>query len=149
MAKVRSWEGLSDSYRARLRRAGFTSESYESGASVTAARGHTATPERPERAEKNPEKYAGYIQRKVKGESPTQLRSDIKKIGKRYGIADEILAAIPPSERAEFVSDWRIANAEYKKNKSKVTADNTRARKRMDDLLDTHPEMPRELGYYH
>lgn len=56
-----SWESLSPSYRARLERGGITRQDYLSGASLSGARGHKATPERPERAEKNPEKYKDYL----------------------------------------------------------------------------------------
>lgn len=47
MAKRRNWGDISSNYRTRLERAGITRESYESGASLSAARGHANTPERP------------------------------------------------------------------------------------------------------
>lgn len=58
---ARNWDALSESYRERLERGGITRAEYQAGASVSAARGHAATPERPSRAEANPEKYAAYL----------------------------------------------------------------------------------------
>ena len=57
----RNWEGLSQDYRERLQRKGITRSQYESGISLAGARGHKATPERPERAEKHPERYEAYV----------------------------------------------------------------------------------------
>lgn len=61
---TRNWDGLSSSYRQRLERAGITRAAYERGVSVTAARGHEKTPERPERAITHPEKYKEYLSRR-------------------------------------------------------------------------------------
>lgn len=60
------WDNLSSAYRARLSRAGITKRDYESNspelrARRRAARGHATTPERPERAQRNPAKYATYL----------------------------------------------------------------------------------------
>lgn len=57
----KTWSSLSDGYRNRLERNGVTREQYESGASLEKARGHGATPEHPERAESNKEKYKDYL----------------------------------------------------------------------------------------
>ena len=57
----KAWGSLSDAYRRRLERGGIDRESYDSGASLAGARGHEKTPERPERAEREPEKYQEYI----------------------------------------------------------------------------------------
>lgn len=56
------WSALTEKYRNRLIRGGITEHSYNSGASLSAARGHASTPEHPEEAYKgkNAEKYAGY-----------------------------------------------------------------------------------------
>lgn len=43
----KGWDDLSNSYRGRLERAGFTRERYEAGESLARARGHAATPEHP------------------------------------------------------------------------------------------------------
>jgi hypothetical protein len=59
MARKR-WEDLSPPYRRRLERQGITKSGYESGVSVTGARGHARTPEKPSRASYNPVKYADY-----------------------------------------------------------------------------------------
>ena len=62
MARARSWVSLSPSYRERLTRNGINRETYESGVSLSAARGHASTPEHGLRsAQKNPQKYAAYI----------------------------------------------------------------------------------------
>jgi len=63
MANRRVWSALSQSYQTRLLRNGITQQAYESGASVTAARGHKETPEHPEDAIRNPDKYKNYRKR--------------------------------------------------------------------------------------
>jgi hypothetical protein len=62
---MRNWEGLNPSYRGRLERSGMTKSSYNSGASLAAARGHKATPEHPERASRSPDKYRDYVARRA------------------------------------------------------------------------------------
>lgn len=61
----RAWESLSPSYRARLERGGITPESYSQGVPLKGARGHAATPERPERAFRHPDLYPQYLRRRV------------------------------------------------------------------------------------
>lgn len=56
-----NWDNLSPAYRARLERGGITRQDYLSGGSLSRVRGHAKTPERPERAEQNPEKYKDYL----------------------------------------------------------------------------------------
>lgn len=63
----KGWDSLSAGVRARYERAGVTRGEYESGVSLAAARGHGRTPERPERAAKQPDSYRGYLQRKRNG----------------------------------------------------------------------------------
>lgn len=46
----KGWSTLSAGYRARLEKAGIGKKDYEGGASIQAARGHKATPERPTQA---------------------------------------------------------------------------------------------------
>lgn len=65
MANRRAWESLSEPYRLRLQRKGVTEELYGSGASLKAARGHAVTPERPQRAFRNPDIYSDYLRRRV------------------------------------------------------------------------------------
>lgn len=55
----KGWLDLSSDYRHRLERGGISRSDYERGESLSSARGHAATPERPERAESKPE-YQGY-----------------------------------------------------------------------------------------
>jgi hypothetical protein len=64
-SRRRSWDSLSPSYRARLSRGGITKARYERGDSLTAARGHSKTPEHPERAQKNPQRYRKYLQKRA------------------------------------------------------------------------------------
>jgi hypothetical protein len=64
MAGRRNWDGLSEGYRKRLKNAGVTRRQYESGVSLSKARGHEKTPERPERANRNPGKYQAYEAKK-------------------------------------------------------------------------------------
>jgi len=55
----RNWDDLSSSYRQRLDRGGITRRAYESGGSLSVARGHGRTPEHPERASE--ERYREYF----------------------------------------------------------------------------------------
>ncbi len=57
----KGWGSLSQSTRSRYERAGITESSYASGVSLSAARGHSNTPERPERAESQPDRYRKYL----------------------------------------------------------------------------------------
>lgn len=64
---ARNWDALKPSYRRRLIRKGVTREDYESGVTLSAARGHGQTPERPERAYRNEqsrERYREYLGRR-------------------------------------------------------------------------------------
>lgn len=61
MARSRDWDALSDNYRGRLERGGIGREAYLGGASLSAARGHRATPEHPRQAERNPAEFRDYI----------------------------------------------------------------------------------------
>lgn len=65
MAKRRTWSALSESYRNRLTRSGITESEFSSGASLRAARGHAATPERPKQAFRNPDLYSTYLRKRV------------------------------------------------------------------------------------
>lgn len=58
---VAKWQSLSDDYRNRLERKGYTLTRYLQGENLSAGRGHAKTPERPERALKNPGHYPEYI----------------------------------------------------------------------------------------
>lgn len=62
--RVRNWDGLGNSQRTRYQRAGISRRDYESGISLSAARGHGQTPERPERA--NETKHAAYIAKRTR-----------------------------------------------------------------------------------
>lgn len=55
----KGWSSLSSDYRSRLERGGVSRSDYERGESLSTARGHGSTPERPELAESKPE-YEGY-----------------------------------------------------------------------------------------
>lgn len=59
------WENLSASYKARLERNGITRSRYENGESLSAARGHSKTPERPARAESSPERFRDYLNKRI------------------------------------------------------------------------------------
>jgi len=51
----KGWDSLSPGYRARLERNGISKTAYAGGASIQAARGHQATPERPTQAKAFPQ----------------------------------------------------------------------------------------------
>jgi hypothetical protein len=55
----RGWNALSPGYKARLQKAGITQADYEAGQSITAARGHLHTPERPTAGNVN--KFSNYV----------------------------------------------------------------------------------------
>lgn len=55
----KGWNALSAGYKTRLQKAGITKADYEAGGSITKARGHLHTPERPSQA--NPVKHAAYV----------------------------------------------------------------------------------------
>ena len=60
---ARNWSQLSTGYRERLERGGITRQAYESGASLSAARGHGATPEKPLTSLENvPARFASYAE---------------------------------------------------------------------------------------
>jgi len=59
------WSKLSPAYRARLERGGLTRSDYLAGVPLSAARGHSQTPERPERVKWAPERYAKYTAKKL------------------------------------------------------------------------------------
>lgn len=61
-AKSRSgWSALAVSTRRRYERAGISQADYERGVSLAQARGHSRTPEHPDRAERHPGRYHGYL----------------------------------------------------------------------------------------
>jgi len=63
----RSWDSLSAMYRRRLEKNGIGRTSYQAGVPLSGARGHAGTPERPERAERKPDSYRGYLRRRGTG----------------------------------------------------------------------------------
>lgn len=59
------WDQLSPDYRRRMKRNGITREIWGTPTAIAkrqSARGHSATPERPERAVRNPGRYTGYLE---------------------------------------------------------------------------------------
>lgn len=52
MAQRKGWDELSPDYQKRLQRGGIDRTAYAAGASLKSARGHAATPEKPQRAAK-------------------------------------------------------------------------------------------------
>jgi hypothetical protein len=69
----RTWNLLSANYRRRLERAGINRQRYDAGESLSKARGHAKTPERPERALKRPDRYPEYIRKRTRtGPSDTK-----------------------------------------------------------------------------
>lgn len=155
MAKARNWQALSPAYRTRLERKGITRSTYESGFPLSAARGHKRTPERPAQAAKNPAKFSEYVTRKEMSKSDAndarKWTRELRKIANRYAGVDgfpswdELLAAIPPSERAEYVTTWKIAHAEGKAHGKQF---NSYGRQRLDELMDRYPEFDKAIGFY-
>lgn len=54
----KGWDNLSAAYRERIAKAGMTREDYEAGQSLSKARGHSKTPERP--SSFDPKKFPQY-----------------------------------------------------------------------------------------
>ena len=153
VAKPRNWQALTPTYRKRLERGGITRSDYESGSKVTSARGHARTPERPERAAKNPARYPTYLaNRKAEdGKTPSALLRQLAKFATRvdldYGYVRD---TISPSERANFLAGWQVAHAQYLQAHRVTGAPETAwARGRMDAVATFYPGSPRELGFYH
>lgn len=153
MAKERNWQSLSPAYRARLQRGGITRRQYERGASLSKARGHSKTPERPERAKRNPARYPDYAVREAvreqarKGMSDSGMRKWLKRYGDAHGI-DDILSVIKPADRASFIEGWKIANQESYRGVSSF------ARMRMDSIIAEYEDeaglfQAKLLSYYH
>lgn len=61
----RNWNALSEGYRTRLERNGISRQDYERGVSVTAARGHAQTPERPQQAARDETRFSDYLSRRA------------------------------------------------------------------------------------
>lgn len=62
---VADWDRLSPAYKQRLLNHGYTLQDYLTGASRQSARGHARTPERPERAARNPARFPEYVAKRV------------------------------------------------------------------------------------
>jgi len=61
----KGWSSLTPGYRARLERNGISESDYESGVSISSARGHARTPERPSQARDNPKQFPLYQQERT------------------------------------------------------------------------------------
>lgn len=85
----KAWRLLSDAYRKRLLRHGIDQKLYESGASLSQARGHRATPEHPQ--EVNPTKHARYVNTRAERAFPAFIYQDA---------SDEDGNGVPPFEFA-------------------------------------------------
>ena len=171
MAAKRLWSSLSPAYRKRLAASGVTAREYNRGVipagKRTKARGHAKTPEHPERAAKQPERYPEYVtKRKLPRSDPRYLRDEMHRIGKRIervggaeaaGIDKIILAAIPPEERENFIHGWNDAHDDYEKKLKAAgsfiaygqNGGSAYGRKRLDIIESSHPAYPRALGFYH
>ena len=66
-SRRRAWEGLTGTYRRRLEHQGIDRAAYDSGTSLAGARDHAVTPERPDRAERTPDRYRAYLRRRGTG----------------------------------------------------------------------------------
>src|SRR5271155_210446 len=84
-ASRKGWQQLSPGYRNRLTKAGITKRQYESGASLSRARGHAATPEHGLKdAIRNFGKYRKYITKRTRtgptARPPEEIARDINEI---------------------------------------------------------------------
>lgn len=146
MASGRKWSTLSPSYKRRLQRAGVTAREYNAGKVPSSkrkkARGHS----KEQTSASTLDRRAVRESKSLSEKSPAALRRALEKIAKRNGQVDyaEILELIPPSERADFIAGWEIANAEYKTH---GTSGTSWGRQRMDEIAERYGS--RELGFYH
>lgn len=101
MATRRGWSSLSDSYRARLSRHGITQAKYESGASLSGARGHKATPEHPiPRNEPVPKQYRKWFNNRYK--TPIKMLTTD---------GEKILLSVGPKARSLIASHWNAVKS--------------------------------------
>ncbi|GAU71623.1 hypothetical protein SSP35_59_00030 [Streptomyces sp. NBRC 110611] len=116
----KGWNDLSPDYRRRLERAGIGQIAYAAGVDLSVARGHKETPERPTQAERWPERYAGYTERRSRRQRTTRaltvergeifitgLRSaDWRKVSAHWSFVDEFFRRLrlgTPIEMAVYV----------------------------------------------
>lgn len=80
-SRRKGWSSLSPDYQRRLGRAGISQRDYESGATLSKARGHSVTPEHPIRATRNPAKYKAYIERHP-SRAPKPVSGTVDRVGR-------------------------------------------------------------------
>jgi hypothetical protein len=84
MGRILPWSELSQNYRERLERHGYTKEMHEAGVPKNAARGHANTPERPTDAIKDPERYSGYLDRRKEAGKDMPVIEDDPNAGEAF-----------------------------------------------------------------
>lgn len=134
----KTWGALSENYRKRLERGGITKQAYESGASLSAARGHAATPERPERALKgrnasNP-KYNKYREK---------LRNKAYWVGKAIDYTHKAIGDLPRYDHGNVVERANRKTIEQLKRTLKLTRDELRF------LYTRDPGNNKNVWWYH
>lgn len=142
----KGWDQLSTSVRRRYERAGVTRDYYESGGSLSKARGHSATPERPDRADRNPRKYRGYMRRNVimkvaTTDGPVLVtgmeKEDRSKVGSHYNaIHNQLSNTVAPRYDGFTLDDL---------TSTRVTGYRIGSKKRERFSLETNPNV---LEYY-
>jgi len=112
----KGWNSLSPAYRARIEKAGLTQADYEAGTSLTRARGHANTPERPRSYD--PAKYQQYnSKRKQLTSQVEQRKQQVFSDSPRWdrGRSDRAIREKPPSLKlmrwALAATDQEIADA--------------------------------------
>ncbi|MFD9893704.1 hypothetical protein ACFWY9_30530 [Amycolatopsis sp. NPDC059027] len=97
----RDWDSLSDNYRKRLERHGITREHYRRGASLSAARGHKNTPERPlDQSATVPRKYERWYNERYN--RPILMLTDE---GEKW------LVGVPRNQRSMIGSHWNATRS--------------------------------------
>jgi len=112
----KGWDSLTPAYRKRIEKAGLTQADYEAGTSLTRARGHANTPERPRSYD--PAKYQKYnATRKQLTQQVEQRKQEVFGNAARWsrGRSDRIIREKPPSLKlmrwALNASDEELADA--------------------------------------
>ena len=132
----KGWDSLSGSYRERLERGGVDRAAYGRGESLSSARGHAGTPERPLTSFENPpERYRAYA----------ELRKEILALNKEiYGHKETF------NSRPENMAGKSRAHLEKVREGLQLMADNNWS---LTELREEYPEYDTDefdwLGYYH
>lgn len=134
MARL-GWDAISSGYRSRLERGGITRESYEQGATLSGARGHAATPERPEQAARDNERYRDYLGRRDNAVRLVQRAKESMFSGSERWSASKSLKYINKN------LDGTNRTAEQIKRAAAIAAKAANGDMTLDEIRDEYPDI--------